>query len=273
VKRLLIVLLLFGMAAFALWNAAFRAKLNAVERGRRLAERTGCFGCHGPEGTAGTANPGRPEPTVPSFRALMIYAKNKDEAREWIRDGAPASRRKSETFRENREKGALRMPAFGRRLKPGQIEDLVAFVMAVSGQDAPGDSLAYAGHQRAEELGCTGCHGAGGKFGRTNPRSLKGYIPSWDGSDFPDLVRDRAEFEEWVKIGRTRRFETNPMAMFFLRRAVLHMPAYERFLQPGDLDALWAYVQWIRTEHPPETLGEDADRGADSTQAPADTVQ
>jgi hypothetical protein len=24
------------------------------------------------------------------------------------------------------------------------------------------------------------------------------------------------------------------------------MPKYERFLEPGDLDALWAYVQWLR---------------------------
>ncbi|HZI89166.1 MAG TPA: c-type cytochrome [Candidatus Polarisedimenticolia bacterium] len=272
-KRLLVILVLFGMAGLVLWNAALRPKLNAVERGRRLAERAGCFGCHGPEGTAGTANPGRPEPSVPSFKALMMYAKSENEAREWIRDGVTASRRQSVTFRENREKGALRMPAFGKRLKPAQIEDLVAFVMAASGMDAPEDSLAAAGYQRAGELGCIGCHGAGGKFGRYNPRSLKGYIPSWDGADFPDLVRDRHEFEEWVERGRTKRFESNPMATYFLRRAYLHMPAYQRFLNQGDLDALWAYVTWIRTPHAVTASHEVPDQGADTTQAPADSVE
>ena len=241
---------MFGMAGLVLWTAALRPKLNAVERGRRLAEASGCFGCHGPEGTAGTANPGRPEPTVPSFKSLMMYAKNETEVREWIRDGVTAVKAKSETWKANRKAGALRMPDFGDRLSAKQIDDLVAFVMAVSGEDAPEDSLALAGHQRAGELGCTGCHGSGGKFGRHNPRSLKGYIPSWDGADFPDLVRDRHEFEEWVEHGRTKRFESNPIAKFFLRRAYLHMPGYERFLQPGDLDALWAYVQWIRGVHP-----------------------
>ena len=245
-RRLLILLVLFALAGLVLWNAALRPKLNAVERGRRLAERTGCFGCHGPEGTMGTANPGRSENNVPSFKALMMYAKSEDEVREWIRDGATATKKQSETFRANREKGALRMPAFGRRLTPAQIGDLVAFVMAASGEDAPEDSIPLAGYTRAGELGCTGCHGAGGRFGRSNPRSLKGYIPSWDGADFPDLVRDRHEFGEWVEHGKTERFESNPAARFFLRRAVLHMPAYERFLKPGDVDALWAYVQWLR---------------------------
>ena len=28
--------------------------------------------------------------------------------------------------------------------------------------------------------------------------------------------------------------------------AVLRMPAYRGKLEPGDLDALWAYVKWLR---------------------------
>lgn len=270
-RRLLLVLILFAAAGLVLWNAALRPKLNAVERGRRLAEQTGCFGCHGPEGTAGTANPGRTEGKVPSFQGLMMYAKSEDEVREWIRDGVTAARRKSETWQANRKAGALRMPDFGDRLTKNQIEDLVAFVMASSGEDVPVDSLALAGYGRAEDLGCTGCHGAGGRFGRTNPRSLKGYIPSWDGADFPDLVRDRHEFEEWVEHGRTKRFESNPAAKFFLRRAMLHMPSYERFLKPGDLDGLWAYVQWLRGGRKNAAV-ENATATPDST-APADTAE
>ncbi len=250
VKRLALILLMFAMAGLVLWTAAFRPKLTSVERGRRLAERTGCFGCHGPEGVAGTCNPGRAENTVPSFKSLMMYANNEEDVRDWIANGVSDSRAKSETWRAKREAGALRMPAFGKRLSAGQINDLAAFVIAVSGDDAPEDSLALAGRARVQELGCTGCHGAGGRFGRSNPRSLKGYIPPWDGADFPDLVKDRHEFEEWVKDGNIRRFKTNPIAMHFLRGAAIHMPEYERFLKPGDLDAIWAYVQWLRGPRP-----------------------
>jgi len=237
---------MFAAAGLALWTAVFRPNLTPVERGRRIAERTGCFGCHGPEGIQGTANPGRSENNVPSFKSLMMYAKNEEEVREWIRDGVTAARAKSETWRANRKAGALRMPDFGDRLSSRQIDDLVAFVLAVSGDAAPEDSLALAGRERVTELGCTGCHGAGGRFARSNPHSLKGYIPPWDGADFPDLVKDRSEFEEWVENGNTKRFKTNAIAMHFIRGATLHMPAYERFLKPGDLDALWAYVQWLR---------------------------
>ncbi|MCI0658045.1 MAG: hypothetical protein L0170_13415, partial [Acidobacteria bacterium] len=82
-----------------------------------------------------------------------------------------------------------------------------------------------------------------------NPKSLTGYVPSWDGADFPDLVRDRAEFGQWVEEGTSKRFQKNPIARFFLERAVLKMPAYRDHLEPGDLDALWAYVQWLREPH------------------------
>jgi len=102
-----------------------------------------------------------------------------------------------------------------------------------------------------------GCHGAGGRLAKPNPGSLKGYIPSWDGADFPDLVRDSTEFREWVEHGVSERFKRDRLAGFFLDRAVLKMPAYERHLQPGDVEALWAYVRWLRS---PEAAREDTDQ-------------
>jgi hypothetical protein len=80
-----------------------------------------------------------------------------------------------------------------------------------------------------------------------NPRSLKGYVPPWDGQDFSELVKSRDEFGEWVERGVSQRFERDRLAQFFLRRAVLKMPAYEKHLEPGDLGALWSYVQWLRS--------------------------
>ncbi len=223
----------------------------AAERGRRLAERTGCFGCHGADGRGGTANPGRTDRTVPDFSDdVMMFARDDEAVREWIRDGVTAAKAKSVTWQEQRRLGALRMPAFKRRLSATQIADLVAFVDASAGRPEPADSSAKAGLRRARELGCVGCHGAGGRFERPNPGSFRGYVPAWDGRDFADLVRSRAEFGEWVERGLSRRFEGNPLALFFIKRATLKMPAYQRHLEPGDEDALWAYIRWLRSPGP-----------------------
>jgi cytochrome c553 len=48
---------------------AFRPRVPAAERGRRLAERTGCFACHGPGGSAAQRTPGAP--TVPFPRSRV----------------------------------------------------------------------------------------------------------------------------------------------------------------------------------------------------------
>jgi mono/diheme cytochrome c family protein len=243
------VVVALALAALATLAWIRRPDLPAAERGRRLAERQGCFGCHGPEGTSGTANPGRKDRTVPEFGGdVMMFADDPGEIREWIRDGVPAKRAKSATWQEERRRGTLRMPAFKRRLTDRQIDDLVAFVLASSGTPAPEEGAAQRGLDRAEALGCFGCHGPGGRLARPNAGSFKGYVPAWDGNDFPDLVRDRSEFAEWVENGVSKRFETSGPAMFFLRRAVLKMPAYRRHLGPGDVDTVWAYVQWLRQQ-------------------------
>lgn len=237
------------LAALAIvaWAAFARPGLPAAERGRRLAERSGCFTCHGPGGIRGAANPGRTDLTVPGFEGdVMMFAKNDDEIREWIRDGVTRAKAGSESWRAARERGALRMPAYGERFGERGLDDLVAYVNAMAGNPAPGDSLAAAGLARAGELGCTGCHGPGGRLAPRNPGSFKGYVPSWDGRDFGELVRDRREFHQWVANGVSDRFARNRAARFFLDRAALRMPAYRAHLRPGDEDALWAYVLWLR---------------------------
>src|SRR5882762_3219737 len=229
----------------------FRQRLPAAERGRRLAVRTGCFSCHGPGGIRGAGNPGRKDKTVPNFEDdVMMYAKTQEEIHEWIHSGVTKKKAASQTWRAERDSGALRMPAFKGRMNERDMDDVVAYVMAMAGMPEPDDSLSAHGLERAEALGCVGCHGAGGRLAQQNPGSLKGYVPSWDGEDFPELVKDSTEFQEWVERGVSRRFERNGVARFFLDRAVLKMPAYRRHLAPGDLEALWAYVQWLRSPKP-----------------------
>lgn len=247
-RRLLILCVLALAAGFAAFAVLTRPQLPPAERGRRLAERHACFACHGPGGTKGAANPGRRDRTVPSFGGdLMMYADDAADVRAWILDGSTPRRRASATWRAQRDSGAVRMPAFRGALSERQVDDLVAYVMLISESPEPADALARTGRDRARELGCTGCHGAGGRLSLTNPGSFKGYVPSWDGRDFPELVRDEREFGEWVRHGISGRFKANPFARFFLERARLRMPAYERHLRDGDIAALWAYVRWLRS--------------------------
>lgn len=241
------LLALFAVLGVVAWAAVARPNLPAAERGRRLAERSGCFTCHGPGGIRGVANAGRTDLTVPGFEGdVMMFAKNDDEIREWIRDGVTKAKAASESWRAARDRGALKMPAYGDRFGERGLDDLVAYVNAMAGNPEPEDSLARAGLALAEALGCTGCHGAGGRLAPRNPGSLKGYVPPWDGRDFAELVRDRREFHEWLGNGVSDRLAKNPLARHFLDRAALRMPAYRDHLRPGDEDALWAYVQWLR---------------------------
>ena len=144
-----------------------RPDLPAAERGRRLAEQTGCFGCHGPGGVHGAKNPGRADKTVPNFADdVMMYAKTPAEIHEWIHNGFTRKKAASVTWRAERDRGAVRMPAFKGRMSERDMDDLVAYVMAASGMPEPEDSLASAGLQRAEDLGCIGCNGPSRSLGR-----------------------------------------------------------------------------------------------------------
>jgi mono/diheme cytochrome c family protein len=153
---------------------ARRPNLPPAERGRRLAEKFGCFGCHGPGGLEGAKNPGRIDGSVPNFKVdVMMYAKTPEEIHEWIHFGVSRKKSTSRTWQADRDRGALRMPAFKDRMSERDMHDLVAYVLASSGSPAPDDSLAAHGLQRAEALGCVGCHGPGGRLARPNGGSFR----------------------------------------------------------------------------------------------------
>src|SRR2546428_11622508 len=173
-----------------------RAHLLALEatparRGQRLAVELGCFSCHGPGGGGGTKNPGSEEGTGPAFteRTQMMYVKTTDDLREDVLDRAPRRKRDDPDYREKTEKAALHMPAYRRFVSARQVDDLVAFLRAASGQLLPDETLAARGGEIAGDLGCFACHGPLGAGGVANPGSFKGYVPRLSGADFDDLVR------------------------------------------------------------------------------------
>jgi mono/diheme cytochrome c family protein len=217
-------------------------------RGQRAAVRLGCFSCHGPGGGGGTHNPGSEEGTVPAFteQTQMMYVKSADDLREYVLDGAPARKRDDPDYRAKVEAAALRMPAYRGFVGGSELEDLVTYLRATSGQVMPDEKLAAHGADVALQIGCFACHGPLGAGGTSNPGSFKGYVPGFWGVDFDDLVRDDGELRAWISGGEIERITKHPIGGWFFRRQAIKMPAYERFVPGEDIDALVAYVRWLR---------------------------
>jgi len=219
-----------------------------VARGHRLAAELACFTCHGPDGGGGTKNPGSEEQAVPAFteQTQMMYVKTTDDLREFILDGAPRRKREDPDYQAEVEAAALRMPAYRGFVTAAQVEDLVAYLRAASDQVLPEEPLAGRGAELARELHCFTCHGPLGGGGIKNPGSFKGYIPSFWGADFDELVHDDEELRLWITKGEIPRIANHPIGSRFLKRQRVKMPAYERFVPDDDVRALMAYVRWIR---------------------------
>jgi len=216
-------------------------------RGHRLAIELGCFSCHGPAGGGGMKNPGTEEGEVPAFteQTQMMYVKTAQDLREYILDGAPTRKREDADYQARMAAAMVRMPAYRALVSAGQVEDLVAYLRAASGQVLPDDKLAARGAELAHELNCEGCHGALGAGGLPNPGSFKGYIPGFWGTDFDELVRSDDELEQWIAEGKIARVAEHPIGGRFFRRQAVQMPAYGKFRSPEEIQALIAYVRWV----------------------------
>lgn len=229
-----VVVVLLVVAAPRLVGAYWQWRSsNPVRRGVTRATELGCFSCHGPQGKGGIADPGEPQ-GVPGWSGgvWMMYVENDDEIRKFIVQGSVP------------EQG-MAMPAYGDVLGGSDLDDLVAAFKVLSAMNLPdAGSAARHGYELARDWDCLSCHGPGASGGLPNPGSFAGFIPGWYGADFEDLVRDRDEFDEWVKEGVSARMADHPIASFFVRRQRVAMPAYPA-LTKAELDDLWAYAGWL----------------------------
>lgn len=241
--------LLLAVAALPLtrWVLS-RRESNPILRGRLLAESRGCVTCHRPWSTREIPNPGSRWGSVPRLARgnARMYAADRAEIEQFIRHGAPRVWLDDPAARARLENQRIRMPAYEEVLSEAEIADLVAFASAVERVELPGGETAAKGREEAREHGCLVCHGVEGSGGLANPGSLGGFVPGFLGGNFPDMVRDEAEFREWVTEGRSRRLERNPVVRFFLRRQRVAMPAYGEEVSEEELAALWAWISEVR---------------------------
>jgi mono/diheme cytochrome c family protein len=257
----LILAALAPRIAQAYWSAR---SSNPVRRGVARATELGCFSCHGDLGSVGLPDPGKSDYEVPGWSGgvWMMYVKNDDEIRNYILygsrtkpvdasdelhahgsddDGGDTHSHQDDRHAEQ----AIHMPAYEEVLDSGDLDDLVAAFLVLSGMSLPpSDSAERRGYDVARRWRCFSCHGAAGSGGYSNPASFAGFIPGWYGADFRDLVRNREEFDGWIRDGSIARLLDNRIASFFIRRQAVPMPAYNN-LTPRDRDDLWAYVQWL----------------------------
>ena len=243
-RRIALAAVLMALAALgglAWWRSH---NVGPVQRGARLAAERGCLSCHGPAGRLADPDGALGIGSVPSFEHddVTTYAKSEGEIREWILDGKPRRLREAT---DGEAEPVLRMPAWRGRLSPAEVEELVAYVKAVSDFDPVPDAVAE-GREAAARLGCLACHGPQGRFDTPNPGSLKGYIPAWSGADFPELARDAGEIREWIRDGCPKRLRDNPVAAFFIRRQAIRMPAYGDRVSEDEIRRITAYIGWLR---------------------------
>ncbi|MBZ5639382.1 MAG: cytochrome c [Acidobacteriia bacterium] len=224
------------------WRA--EASAAAVPRGRAVAERMGCFACHGDGGARPIPNLGSKSGEVPGWTGgtWMMWNRSEDDVKGWILDGHPPGRAP--------DSGALiAMPPYRGRLTGEETDALVAFVLAVSLFGSPIEPAAAEGRDVALRLGCFGCHGPEGRGVVSNPGSLKGYVPGWEGGDYRELVASDDEFRQWVMNGISDRMAANPVARRILATQTVRMPAFRGRATPVDVESLQAFVRWVR-EHP-----------------------
>ncbi len=223
---------------------------NPIRRGAEIARSAGCLSCHGPDGTRGLPDPGN-RGEVPAWDGgiSMMYVNGEEEVREYILDGVSKRRAASPGASAERSKAAIRMPAYRGALEDHAVDDLVAYFMAASLMTPLEDPAASRGRDLVRRFRCEACHGVGGSGGARNPGSYKGYVPGWLGPDYAELVRDDSELRRWILDGGIERLTDSRLAVYFLARQRLQMPAYKTALAEEELDAIVAYLDRLRTEH------------------------
>ena len=176
----------------------------------------------------------------------MMFIQEESEIRQWILNGMPYRVTNDAAFQERRSKALIKMPTYKNVIQEDELRDLISFYKGIAWYRTPEMEDAAEGREIASNHGCFGCHGPEGRGLNDNPLAFKGYIPSWEGSDYDELVRNDDEFIQWVKNGIIERFQKNPAAAHFSMEQVVQMPSFKHVLSDEEIIKIRAYVKWLR---------------------------
>jgi len=145
----------------------------------------------------------------------------------------------------------ITMPAYADWISESDLRSLLVFLRVNQLVNMRSKSE---GQTLARQYGCFDCHGPLGLGGVVNPRSLKGYIPGWFGSDFDELTDggNREIVTEWIRSG-TSSFVTGKslgrgaIARHFGENQAIKMPPFKRRMPVEDLNLLVDYVLLLRS--------------------------
>lgn len=251
---LILAILILGIAATALISSIFADEIfpeySPSHRGFHTAVEAGCFSCHSLDGETGSPNPVS-QNIIDNVPSLTGERHSITELRQWIENGISEERSKSDSYLQSREQKILKMPAYKSRLNPDEIDDLVAYLalMQYGRSSVPGDSPAAKGERLARKYSCFTCHGELGQGGVENPKSLKGYIPGFFGTDFRALTQNgnREHIRQWILDGRSEFFWNQGFAgiypsRYFTNRQAIQMPAYKGVIPEEDVEILIDYL-------------------------------
>ncbi len=267
---LLLGLLVAAITGTIVFQVERTPEVSPIGRGHQLALQAGCFACHG--GGDGEvrfnlrqANDkwvGKPNPTFwdngIAERAVLV---------DWISNGVTADQA------AKHKKLFIQMPAYKDRLKPDEIEAIVAWILAeglkftqttaalkakpatITAKPATPEELLIAGDRLSRQSGCYQCHGELGQGGIANPDSFKGYIPGFFGKDFRELTAngDRAEVLHWIDHGRGLAIESGPLgriARHYFEGQATKMPGYRDQLTAVEKELLADYLLLLDKKGP-----------------------
>ncbi len=119
-----------------------------------------------------------------------------------------------------------------------------------------------AGIAKAIEMGCFNCHGWQGRKGIPDPGEEDLEVPQWSGGVWMMYVRDDEEIAQFIEDGISKKRAASVSARKELEAAAVHMPAFKRFLDEGEVGDLVAAFKVLSGMNLPPS-GSAARRGYD----------
>ena len=241
--------------------------------GKHLVEHLGCLYCHGLGGRKGLENPDAVRKYIPGWdeQAFIARYPSDEGLRQVIIKGRFPQRAK------DAKGNPIPMPPWGNRIKPGELDAIVAYIMSlretpVSAHekgglgaveddddgssllplpvsvdeprvphrtDGPNPQIAL-GKGLVNHLGCLYCHGLGGREGLPNPSAMRKHVPAWDSKEF--IARYPVDDGVRYVITNGRKPQKDPA----VSGTPIPMPPWGNRIKPNELDAIVAYIWSLR---------------------------